>query len=425
MFLLKKEHVLQMWDNLVYFSLLGLGVYFIYIGDVIPRFLIGRTNFAEYEEVMNELPTISTFIIDNKPTNITLRKDFNLTLSGKILELGINDIQSINLTVDVQSVMPEQFFSPSGKKLHWIQIRPLNFPPEVPYRLDLEYSFVSTPEESQVGIYLTPENTSFECMYNNFDAEKITFMANIGESIPLKLQPKKSLYLAKGCRKMPFMEAVVQNVEVDAISYHGKLCRAKRIFGYCAALTMSELVKNLTICSNVSDEEKLKNIFIEVLKKMDKQPCTSLKYEVSKQGRYPYRQNCVRFAIRLKNPYKTMVREEYVIYDMAATIGAIGGALGLCIGFSFMDWVKDIGIFFLKVLLRIHPKTCQNKMICGEDAVEKTKVFEFNTPTPPYQPNLTLSAATLNNKVAEMQKQLDELQEEIRMSLPIKRSINQ
>ena len=424
MFLLKKEHVLKLLDNLLYFSLLGLGIYFIYIGDVIPRFWIGRTNFAEYEEAMNELPTISTFIIDDIPANFTLGKDFNLSLSGKILEFGINDIQSRNLTVDVQPVMPEQFFSPSGKKLHWVQIRPLNFPPEVPHRLDLEYSFVSTPQ-SRVGIYLTPENTSFECMYSNFDAEKLTFMANMGESIALKLQPKKILYLAKGCRKMPFIEAVVQNVEVDASSYHGKLCRATRIFGYCAALTKSELVKNLKICTNDSDEEKLKNILIQVLEKIEKQPCTALKYEVRKQGPYPHHQNRVKLGIRLKNPYKTMVREEYIIYDMAATIGAIGGTLGLCIGFSFMDWVKDIGIFFLKVLLRIHSQTCQNKMICGEDAVEKTKVFEFNTPTLPDQPDLTLLAFRLNNKVAEMQRQLNELREEIRMSLPIKRSINQ
>ena len=38
MFLLKKEHVLKLLDNLLYFSLLGLGIYFIYRGDVIPKF---------------------------------------------------------------------------------------------------------------------------------------------------------------------------------------------------------------------------------------------------------------------------------------------------------------------------------------------------------------------------------------------------
>ena len=31
------------------------------------------------------------------------------------------------------------------------------------------------------------------------------------------------------------------------------------------------------------------------------------------------------------------VKEEYVIYDMLQLIGAIGGTLGLCIGFSFKE----------------------------------------------------------------------------------------
>ena len=96
MFLLKKEHVLLLLDKLLHFSLLGLGIYFIHMGDVVPRFWLGRTNFAEYQEVMNEFPTISTYI-QNVPENFTMGKDFNLSLGGKILKLGINDIQSMHL----------------------------------------------------------------------------------------------------------------------------------------------------------------------------------------------------------------------------------------------------------------------------------------------------------------------------------------
>ena len=32
-----------------------------------------------------------------------------------------------------------------------------------------------------------------------------------------------------------------------------------------------------------------------------------------------------------------MVQEEYIIYDMVATIGAIGGTLGLFVGLSFLE----------------------------------------------------------------------------------------
>ena len=157
------------------FLLVGVGIYFIYMGDVIPRFWLGRTNFAEYQEVMNELPTISTYII-NVPKNFTMGKDFYLSLNGKTMEFGINDIQGLvtdsSLKVNVQYVLPEQFFTRSGKWIHWVQIKPLNFSAEAPQVLTLEYSFVSTLNESQIGTYLTPENASFECMGSNLDAEK-------------------------------------------------------------------------------------------------------------------------------------------------------------------------------------------------------------------------------------------------------------
>ena len=79
----------------------------------------------------------------------------------------------------------------------------------------------------------------------------------MGEYISLKLQPKKIIYLQKDCRKTHYIEEVVQNVDSDALSYYGPLCRATTIFGFCTALTKSEHVKKLQICSNVSEEEKL------------------------------------------------------------------------------------------------------------------------------------------------------------------------
>ena len=47
-------------EKVIYLSLLGLGIYFIDQGDVIQRYRIKRTNFAEYSEPASELPTIIT-----------------------------------------------------------------------------------------------------------------------------------------------------------------------------------------------------------------------------------------------------------------------------------------------------------------------------------------------------------------------------
>ena len=41
----------------------------------------------------------------------------------------------------------------------------------------------------------------------------------------------------------------------------------------------------------------------------------------------------MRFVI----PSRVTVHEEYLVYDLVAVVSAIGGTLGLCIGFSFRD----------------------------------------------------------------------------------------
>ena len=45
----------------------------------------------------------------------------------------------------------------------------------------------------------------------------------------------------------------------------------------------------------------------------------------------------ITIGVQLDNPYKVKVHEEYLIYDLMAMISAIGGTMGLCIAFSFMD----------------------------------------------------------------------------------------
>ena len=44
-----------------------------------------------------------------------------------------------------------------------------------------------------------------------------------------------------------------------------------------------------------------------------------------------------KYILLFSNPPKVNVREEYLIYDAVALISAIGGTMGLCIGFSFYN----------------------------------------------------------------------------------------
>ena len=369
MFHLKKEHVLKLLDKLFYVFLLGLGIYFIYEGDVIPRFQGKRTNFAVYLEDMKELPTLSTYF--NLPNNFTLGKDFNLSFNGDILKVGQNDLQGSNLMVHVEyniPVIPSKNLHDGGEPpYHWFRIRPMNFSSGTPVpNLKLEYNFTSPVPDPEIGIYITPENNSLWCKDRYFEGEKILY-AKLGHWFQLGLQPEKYHYLKKGsgCRDKPYFEEMVQHIEVEISENNGKFCKPEHLFFECAAAKVSEKINQLPVCNRYSDEKQFWTVTLNARKKIQAKPCTKLKYHVVEQGPWSNRPNYTTFNIIVKNPYETIVNEEYIMYDMVAMISAIGGTLGLCIGFSFKECARDILCFCSDVIDKITPHKRRTKFVVG------------------------------------------------------------
>ena len=58
----KLRIILKVMERVIYFTLLFVGCYFIHKGSVIERFVEERTNFAEFDEEIQELPSILTYI---------------------------------------------------------------------------------------------------------------------------------------------------------------------------------------------------------------------------------------------------------------------------------------------------------------------------------------------------------------------------
>ena len=58
----KLKLVLKVVEKVVYFALLFGGCCFIHKGSVIDRFVQERTNFADFDEEIREIPTILTYI---------------------------------------------------------------------------------------------------------------------------------------------------------------------------------------------------------------------------------------------------------------------------------------------------------------------------------------------------------------------------
>ena len=75
-----KLGIVTLIDKLILACLLILGCYFIHQGDVLGRFRLKRTNFAEYGEPIMEFPTITIFINHrNTPQHLRLGSDYNMT----------------------------------------------------------------------------------------------------------------------------------------------------------------------------------------------------------------------------------------------------------------------------------------------------------------------------------------------------------
>ena len=56
------------------------------------------------------------------------------------------------------------------------------------------------------------------------------------------------------------------------------------------------------------------------------------------------------FELRFAKPNEVKVYEEYLIYDVVSMLGAIGGTMGLCIGFSFLDVARTLSSFLVKII---------------------------------------------------------------------------
>ena len=74
-----KHFYYSLLKGIKYFLFLVLGCYFINQGDVLTKFNLGRTSFAEYRELMTEQPTIMMKIFNKYGQNTTYGKDFNIS----------------------------------------------------------------------------------------------------------------------------------------------------------------------------------------------------------------------------------------------------------------------------------------------------------------------------------------------------------
>ena len=148
---------------------------------------------------------------------------------------------------------------------------------------------------------------------------------------------------------------------------------------------------------------------------MPQKPCTKLQYrlEIKDTTKYTHTTYSVLYSVETDT---VAVKEEYVIYDMLQLIGAIGGTLGLCIGFSF----KDVYSLILGNLQAGLARMIKNskEMTCARGVASKFEVAGMNI----WKLNGEQAKGTDDNSLQNVLEKLQSIENEIgRLKILIKR----
>ena len=339
----KTYFIFKSIDKVTSLALMILGIYLIYKGEVLNRFHLKRTNFAEFTEEVTEIPTVTTWIEYSNGPFLKYWSDFYIQFynwennTSIDLEIGKNQISGSTLRVYV-----EEFFD-YDHSFQTFRITPLNFLPGMPFRFTLKYKFetqfgANISSVSIIAVALSTQNNSYCGDGATFyDGELKDVRASLGQKKYMQVRPEKIIYSQENekCRSKPYHDTLLETTLQRAKFRCGKPCIPS---GYRSC---KDIAQNRTkICENERDKKCFYEILTAVEKEIIVKPCTVFQYFVDETTYNWESDNTVKFEMVYATPARVNVKEEYLIYDMVSMIGAIGGTMGLCIGFSFKDCAR-------------------------------------------------------------------------------------
>ena len=182
-------------EKLVYHILLGVGIFFIYQGDVITRYWLKRTNFAEFSEPLTELPTIVAY--PNPPeSTLSLEKDFDISLEM----FKAKKSQSYQLHKGRNVVGDGQIIFNLEKlyDAHTVRITPIganiNFKLTYGLTFKFKHSNYSKDQLVDVGLRFSTENNSITWAVKgekDFDGDGDNYNVKLGQQLLVTFQQEK------------------------------------------------------------------------------------------------------------------------------------------------------------------------------------------------------------------------------------------
>ena len=384
-------------ERVVYFTMLGLGIFFIYREDVMQRFWTSKTYLVSYDQIITELPTIMTWMFPVNASELRLGTHFNIKYilangsldfegmenAGAALKIGENLVNNTKLKISLQE-MP-------GVSNVFV-ITPLNFKPGMSMEYMLAYEFVkpSKTENNKVGFALSTRNNTHTCNVINNDGDVSRIYGAMGQMNVLSVTPVKVIRLPE-CRLRPYNELVNEPLPDKLKDNCYNLCKPKDYLHICESFQLNPAIRNLPTCQTTKDTKCFKDMFHETVKSIPKLPCTKVSYTIQN---YPEKlqmkvfeewgiknsTNLVLFHMTFDEA-RIKVEEEYLVFDAVAMVSAIGGTMGLCIGLSFTGFASTILRYIAQVMINHQKGARMGTATDGQPGTMESKVQPFKDKT--------------------------------------------
>ena len=154
---------------------------------------------------------------------------------------------------------------------------------------------------------------------------------DLGEQNKITYAVEKDIYLpsTRTCRQAPFIKMLNENVWKSIQNNCARPCRLEGLFHFCHALRLNRAIDKLPVCLSKDDTKCFNdNLTYQKLFYTYNGPCTKVHYHIQAKFDHPIEPSEAILHLTF-DPHRTIVREEYLIYDMVAVVSAIGGTMGL------------------------------------------------------------------------------------------------
>ena len=372
MAILSQDNIFKLLEWILVLGLIMCSIFF--TTDVWTKYQAKKTSFITYQEMRKEMPTtVLCFAPFGKKSVLTkynismhnmvyadfqdeildlswnefsndvlyvLLKDFNITFKSKVLLYGVNNIQ------DGQNIILEKLLTVWSGLCYKITLDYFTYD-RVGFELVFDAS-IASEDIPLPEIYITSEDNAYGILgYGWVNGEELKFGLE-GYEQDFKLYASKRTFLnvsfvddqtraKKLCSKYLSGICEWKNISNDEYKYCNNTCLAMTMppSSKAASKLFSECV---TLSDYVCMKWTFNSIMYAIVENCPKH-CSATEFNGKRTFILHSNEDTKNSFIwyYVFSSKEIQVNEEYFLYDETGLIGAIGGTLGLFIGFSFRD----------------------------------------------------------------------------------------